>query len=376
MASADNCRFPYANPPICNEVIADTFYGYTTFHAIYATIVAIIALISFVQTFRVFKSKGGLFPVDLQRHLHIIMCLLSLAFIIRAIDPLGWEGVVPHRLYVFLTEFCSSLILGATLAVVLSWIKIILKISGSDQTHKKLHRLRRFKHIVQPTFVCIQVFVSQMGIGPGPTWIWNSVLFSFYAFFVFGLVVVGLRYGFLVFQTLRSLRDYDSSPTAKKEAEKATAADFSETSEGDVHSSNHSKDIKLERVPSASASKQKSVKKIEPKKEVGDAGKRIILRRLGALFTMMIIISIVCMVLWCLQILTLVQTQVDEQTKPKNKPTSILNACEYEIIQAVAVLVGLFFFRAVRSKPSENPSEVAASPRKPKTAISPSPTVV
>jgi len=383
MASESNCHFPYTDAPLCDQTFADSFEGYKTFQAIYASFTAVTTVVTVIQTARIVRSKGGFFPVDLQRYLHYVCCLGCLSFIIRSIDPLDWQGIIPHRLYIFAVEFCTSIELGAVLAVVISWVKIILKINAGEKSTQRIHRLRIFKRIAQPSIVIVQIFVSQMGLGPGPTWVWNSILFSLYPFFIFCITVIGVRYGVMIYGTLQSLHSTESSsPSDKKEAEKITTDDFSESSskKDSVHSSgNHplKVDVKLDvqRKESADASARPKSPKEPKKKQVSDAGKRVILRRLAALFTCMVVGATVCIVVELLQISTFVASRYDEETKPRDRPSSISGSVQFEILQWAVAACTLFFFRAVHqpqsSKFSNSQSEVPASPRK-KVPLSPS----
>jgi len=113
------------------------------------------------------------------------------------------------------------------------------------------------------------------------------------------------------------------------------------------------------------------------KKEVSDEGKRVILRRLAALFTCMVIVATVCIVFQLVQISSFFATKYDEETKPRDRPSSILSSVQFEILQWAVMVCGLFFFRAVHQAPSSkfanSQSEVPASPRK-KAPLSPSST--
>jgi len=379
---------PHLDPSTgCTTTFADYFgNGYKAYHAIYAILSVALFIVAFLQAYRIVKSKKSFFPIDLQRFLHYVVCVCSVTFVLRSIDPEGWSARSPYWFNALMTETCSSVIYCGTLSLVLSWVKLILKLSGKDRDHHIVRRLRLMKYIVQPSLIFLQNFFTQMGLGVGPTWKWRICLFLTYPIFNSLMLGVGLFYGLTIFSTLAKLSHSTGGPP-NSSSPSPTSEDFSETStaKDSVHSSKdlkidvgaESKDKDGKDVPSSPSQLNRDIvpvsadsprnsnpasvfpkKKAEDKpktktpkaKEPSNDTKIGMLRRLLFLLALFTTISVIAIILQLLQIPQAASDHDDYHTKPLNPPTSIIGSIYFSILQYIACLVVLFFFRSIQTK--------------------------
>jgi len=397
MASELNCQTPYLDRSTgCTTTYADSFgNGYKAYHAIFAILSVIIFLVAVVQTYRIVKFKKGLRPVDLQRFLHYVCSICALTFVLRAIDPEAWSGVNPFWFNGLMTETCSAVIYCGVMSLVLSWVKLILKLSGSDRDHKIIRRLRTMKYIVQPSLIFFQNLFTQMVITHGPTCKWRICLFLMYPIFNLLMLAIGLYYGLTIFKTLAKLShstgggggQTSNSPTSEDFSETSTAKEASvqiSSKDVKVDVTNENKEKEIVQVPSSpsqisrdgpdnnnnnnSASppsprgganptnsannfnKKKPEEKKKKHKEPSNDTKIGMLRRLLVLLALFTIVSVISICLQLLQIPMSIQTQDDFHTKPLDPPQSIIGSVYFSILQYVAVVIVLVFFRTLHGK--------------------------
>jgi len=388
MASAANCIAPYRNYPICDLTNAEYWgSGYVAMHAIYVILAVTLFIVALVQTVRLVRIKG-LRPIDLQRFLHYCMLWNAFGFIIRSIDPQGWQGKMPYRFESFLEETNTSLCYIVLLGIVFSWVKLIYVINGKDKDQSKRKRLRKIKQWIQLPFICLIFFCGQMQYSPGPSYVWRNIKFLIEIIFNMVFFSVGWKHGYVIFSTLASMRGSgftvkDHRTPSGNTAPSPVVSSGSTNSKDEQgkemsHSSHPSQEkrpvlIREGSGPVDSALARSTTSSPPPAVTVtqqssNNASKRQALQTLILLFSVMSIISIAVIVTQFIAIADGFNTRVDYLTRPADPPTSMLGELEFDILQYIAAAFLLFFFRKMQEKPKfqeSSRSEREAKPNRP-----------
>eukprot|EP01137_Pigoraptor_chileana_P035762 Opistho-2@30297 len=337
-----NCSVPWTNTPYCDESFADALgAGYDALQGIYVALTVILIALTLVVWVRLVRVKGFR-PLDLQKHIILLVAFCCCTFVIRAVDPVSWRGIVPYVLNGSLCyDLCSAAVYTILFAVVFSWYSVVARTTGRHSS------LPTMKKVYYGTIVSLWLSQIVLSIGQataGPFWAWNAFKMFEMAFFL-GLYTVGQTIlGIHIYRVLR-----DAHAAQGRGSELSETGSQSESSLRDPDSQGHMVNNDGSRKKrSLFGGKAMSQKRIQKRAAV-----------VTRILKLLVIATLIELVAFGFEMWSATANFTNRYTltgtNPQPQPdsvASVLGDVMFDIVQYVACVVTLYFFSSTSEKGS------------------------
>eukprot|EP01006_Ploeotia_vitrea_P046036 TRINITY_DN66989_c9_g4_i1.p1 TRINITY_DN66989_c9_g4~~TRINITY_DN66989_c9_g4_i1.p1 ORF type:complete len:635 (-),score=301.18 TRINITY_DN66989_c9_g4_i1:97-1980(-) len=203
----ERCRYGFGGDG-CAHTYAELFGSY--YVVVQMCTVVITVLLSTLCAYQIrqlvrTKRSGFPFPMDLQNTVHVLMAIASLSFLVRMVDPQAYNNILPVTLVVVLGDLTTACLFSVALAVVHVWLLAI-----------SLHPTDSASLLIRFFQVFIWLFLLACGacsVLVGPMWEWHIVKLSGALVVMMSTCVLATVFGARIYWTLRVQQDDEHDDT-------------------------------------------------------------------------------------------------------------------------------------------------------------------
>lgn len=349
---APRCPFLETNPPACDQSYADGLgSSFDNFQIAFAAMSLFVSVPSFYYTAKLVRAKGWTRKIagDSQRKIFYMCSFICATLLIRSIDPEGWRGWLPIVLVGLCIDLATAGVFSLVINLVDDWTQLTLRVTNRKHRLQCASRLFVVLHVYIWTILLV---TSVMQNTQDDIWRWRAIKLVLGAVMLLVLSVTLAVVGILIWRFLRrnerKLGSRQNSGVALK-----TPEPTAEAGSGQLRGSVGMRSQRGTAAPNNASSKRKRSK----------------VNRILKLLVPMLILAVLTILLQ----LSVAQTLVDEKftrdapDEPPSGTGDILAEVSFEIVQVIATLVAVYFFRPRRHRSPEsetsNNSQSARSSR-------------